>query len=83
MAPEVTHSERIVWSCVEAYSALSEEPQHREKAQVKGSDDAYLVVCTPAASGAKSVRLQLQGDWENSCSDEALLSSIKTQQEAQ
>jgi hypothetical protein len=82
MAPEVTHSERIVWSCVEAYSALSEEPQHREKAQVKGSDDAYWVVCTPAG-GAKSVRLQLQGDWENSCSDEALLSSIKIPQEAQ
>jgi hypothetical protein len=41
MAPEVTHSERIVWSCVEAYSGLSEDSQHREKAQVKGSDDAY------------------------------------------
>jgi len=80
MTREVTDSEGIVWSCAEAYSGLSEELQHSEKARVKGSDDAYWVVCTPAG-GEKSVRLQLQGDWENSCSDEALLSSIKTQQQ--
>ena len=82
MAREVTDSEGIVWSCIEAYSGLSEEAENREKAKVKGSDDAYWVACTPAG-GAKSVRLQLQGDWENSCSDEELLSSIKTQLEAQ
>ncbi|MEG3891816.1 hypothetical protein QT973_15465 [Microcoleus sp. Z1_A1] len=80
MTREVTDSEGIVWSCVEAYSGISDKPENREKAQVKGSDDAYWVVCTPAG-GAKSVRLRLEGDWENSCSDEALLSSIETQQQ--
>ncbi|MEG4342725.1 hypothetical protein QUB70_05450 [Microcoleus sp. A003_D6] len=57
MTREVTDSEGIVWSCVEAYSGLSDKPENREKAQVKGSDDAYWVVCTPAG-GAKSVWLQ-------------------------
>jgi hypothetical protein len=48
-------------------------------AQVKGQEGTYWVVCTPSG-GAKSVRLKLQGDWETSYSDEALLNEIQAQQ---
>lgn len=80
MAREVTDSDQVVWNCVEAYSGLSDSPENHEKAQVKGSDDQYWVVCTPGG-GAKSVRLKLQEEWETSYSDEELLKEIETQQE--
>ncbi len=82
MTREVTDKEGIAWSCKEAYSGLSEHPENHEKAQVKKTDNSYWVVCTPEG-GAKSVRLQLEGEWEKTCSNEALLSSIKSQQECE
>ncbi|MCT7950876.1 hypothetical protein NG798_13840 [Ancylothrix sp. C2] len=82
MTREVTDPEGITWSCTEAYSGLSDHAENHEKAQVKGSEDSYWVVCTPEG-GAKSVRLQLEGKWETSYSEEALLSEIKSQQESE
>lgn len=80
MARDVTDQDGVVWNCVEAYSGLSDSPENHEKAQVKGSDDQYWVVCTPEG-GAKSVRLKLKEEWESSYSDEELLKEIETQQD--
>jgi hypothetical protein len=78
MAREVTDADGITWTCVQAYAGLSDEAENREKAQVNGQHDTYWVVCTPSG-GTKSVRLELQGEWETSYSDSALLSEISAQ----
>lgn len=75
MEREVTDGEGLTWTCIQAYSGISEDA-----AQVKGDDDSYWVVCTPSG-GAKSVRLKLKGEWETAYSDEALLQEIATQGE--
>lgn len=75
MEREVTDGEGIAWTCIQALSGISEEA-----AKVDGKD-AYWVVCTPSG-GAKSVRIQLSGDWETTYSDEALLHKISASQEA-
>jgi hypothetical protein len=74
MEREVTNGEGITWTCVQAYSGISEDT-----AKVKGQEDSYWVVCTPSG-GAKSVRLKLQGDWEIEYSDAALLHKIAASQ---
>lgn len=79
MPRDVTDSEGITWSCIQAYSGLSETSENNEAAKVNGTKDTYHVVCTPSG-GAQSVRLKLQGDWENDYSDDDLLQEIQTQQ---
>ncbi len=66
------------WTCVQAFTGLSDQEEHPEAAQVKGKKDTYWVVCTPSG-GAQSVRLQLPGDWESTYSNEALLDAIAKQ----
>ena len=75
MAREVTDTDSITWSCIQAYAGLSDNEEKSDAAKVSGEDDAYWVVCTPSG-GAKSVRIKLSGDWENSYSDEELLDLI-------
>lgn len=79
MERTVSDRDGNTWSCVEAFTGLSDqESQHSEAAQVKGQEDTYWVVCTPSG-GAQSVRLKLSGDWRNAYSDEALLQEIAEQ----
>jgi hypothetical protein len=73
---EITDANGTTWSCVQAFTGLSNEAQ-QDAAQVKGEEDAYWVVCTPSG-GAQSVRLKLSGDWQNAYSDEELLHEIET-----
>ncbi|MBW4545192.1 MAG: hypothetical protein KME25_12205 [Symplocastrum torsivum CPER-KK1] len=80
MEREVKDTDGITWTCVQAYTGLSDGVQDQNAAQVKGTEDTYWVVCTPSG-GAKSVRLKLQGEWETSYSDEALLSEIEAQRQ--
>ncbi len=80
MEREVKDTDGITWTCVQAYTGLSDGVQDQDAAQVKGTDDTYWVVCTPSG-GAKSVRLKLQGEWETSYSDDALLSEIEAQRQ--
>ncbi|MGG6266869.1 hypothetical protein ACQ4M3_21510 [Leptolyngbya sp. AN03gr2] len=75
MERTVSDRDGITWSCIEAFTGLSDETEHSEAAQVKGQEDTYWVVCTPSG-GAQSVRLKLSGDWQNDYSDEALLQEI-------
>ena len=81
MAREVTDTDNITWSCVQAYSGLNDGEENNEAAKVSGEGDTYWVVCTPSG-GAKSVRLKLSGDWENSYSDEELLNQIQQELQA-
>jgi hypothetical protein len=80
MAREITDSDGITWTCVQAYAGLSDGEQNQAAAQVNAQKDTYWVVCTPSG-GAKSVRLELEGEWETSYSDEALLGAIEAQQQ--
>ena len=75
MAREVTDAEGVVWSCIQAFAGLGNNPEKTEAARVEGSSDRVHVVCTPSG-GAKSVRLELPGDWEKSMSDDVLLEAV-------
>jgi hypothetical protein len=79
MQREVTDTDGTTWTCVQAFSGLSDNAQTKDAAQVKGEPGTYWVVCTPSG-GAQSVRLKLQDEWETAYSDEALLNEIKAQQ---
>lgn len=79
MEREVTTVNGMTWTCVQAYTGLSDTEDKHDAAQVEGQEDTYWVVCTPSG-GAKSVRLKLHGDWKASYSDEALLNEIEAQQ---
>jgi hypothetical protein len=75
MPREVTDSEGIVWSCIQAFAGLGNDPEKTEAARVEGAADQVHVVCTPSG-GAKSVRLELPASWEKSMSDETLLEAV-------
>ena len=79
MEREVTDANGITWTCVQAYAGLSDRVENRAAAQVNEQKNTYRVVCTPSG-GAKSVRMELQGEWETSYSDEELLREIEQQQ---
>ncbi len=80
MTREVTDTDGITWTCAQAYAGLSDGIQDDAAAKVNDQKDTYWVVCTPSG-GAKSVRLELKGEWETSYSDEALLGEIEAQQQ--
>ncbi|HEY9693799.1 MAG TPA: hypothetical protein V6D15_16460 [Oculatellaceae cyanobacterium] len=82
MQREIANTDGVTWTCVQAYTGLTEGTENKDAASVKGEQDNYWVVCTPSG-GAKSVRLKLEGDWENTYSDEDLLNEITTQQQAE
>ncbi len=75
MAREVTDAEGITWSCIQAFSGLEDSAEKVAAARVDGARDRYHVVCTPSG-GAKSVRIELPGDWGEKLSDEELLRAI-------
>jgi hypothetical protein len=75
---EISDEEGITWTCVQAFAGLGEDAEKAEAARVEGSSDRYHVVCTPSG-GAKSIRLRLPGDWDESFTDEQLLDAIRAQ----
>ncbi len=80
MPREVTDSEGITWSCIQAFAGLGNDPEKTDAARVNGARDHVHVVCTPSG-GAKSVRLELPADWEKAMSDDALLEAVRAQLE--
>ena len=80
MPREVTDGEGVKWACVQAYGGLSEGEANEEAARVEGAGDLFQVVCTPSG-GAQTVRLELEGGWEESLSDEELLQRIGSARE--
>jgi len=77
MTREITDTNGVMWSCVQAFAGLGTDPEKADAARVNGSKDRFHVVCTPSG-GATSVRLELPGDWEESMPDDALLASIRS-----
>lgn len=77
MAREVTDKEGVTWACVQAYDGLGQKGENEEAARVEGEGDLFHVVCTPSG-GAQTVRLRLEGGWEESFSDEELLREIES-----
>lgn len=78
MPREVTDSDGITWTCIQAFAGLGKDPEKTEAARVEGAGNRFHVVCTPSG-GAKSVRVELPGNWEKGLSDEELLRSIRAQ----
>ncbi len=81
MERAVSDENGITWTCIQAFTGLSDDTENQEAAQVKGQEGTYWVVCTPSG-GAKSVRLKLPDGWENDYSDEALLHEIEAQSQS-
>ncbi|MCC5620534.1 hypothetical protein [Nostoc sp. CHAB 5715] len=56
MEREIKDSDGITWTCIQAFSGLSDISKAEDAAEVEGEPDTYWVVCTPSG-GAQSVRL--------------------------
>jgi len=75
---EVTDGEGTVWSCAQAYAGLSEDGEGGAAAsRAEAGGGPVEVVCTPSG-GAKTVRLELAPDWEQSLGDDALVGEIES-----
>lgn len=70
---EVTDADGIVWTCIQAFAGLGNDPAKEAAARVPG-EDRVAVVCTPSG-GARSVRLALPTGWAE-MEDAALLAAI-------
>ena len=80
MPREINGEDGIVWSCVEAYAGLSDEGGGEAAERAAADGGRPTVVCTPSG-GAKTVRLELPADWEESFDDARLLREIETHRE--
>jgi hypothetical protein len=78
MPREVSDGEGITWSCIQAFAGLGNDPEKTDAARVNGTHDQVHVVCTPSG-GAKSVRIELNVDWETSLHEDDLLQAIRSQ----
>jgi hypothetical protein len=78
MPREVKDADGVTWSCIQAFAGLGQDAEKKEAARVDGSRNRFHVVCTPSG-GAKSVRVELPGNWEKGLSDEELLQAIHAQ----
>ena len=78
MHRELTDADGVIWSCVQAFAGLGNDPEKAEAARVEGSADRFQVVCTPSG-GARSVRLELPRSWEERLTDEEILKAIHSQ----
>jgi hypothetical protein len=78
----VTGEDGTVWSCVQAYAGLAADGGGGGEAasRAEGEDGRVEVVCTPSG-GAKTVRLELAADWEESLGDDALAREIESRRE--
>ncbi len=78
MPREVTDHDGITWSCIQAFAGLGNDPDKAAAALVKGSGHLLHVTCTPSG-GARSVRLELPGGWEESVPDCEILDRIRSE----
>jgi hypothetical protein len=74
---EIVDDEGVQWSCIQAFAGLGNDPEKADAARVAGSGSHVHVVCTPSG-GAKSVRLELPENWEETMRDEDLLEAIRS-----
>ena len=76
MLREVIDANGIVWSCIQAFAGLGNDPVKSAAARVEGMHDRVHVVCTPGG-GARSVRIVMPGGWEDECPDAEILAAIR------
>lgn len=76
---EVTDSENINWTCVQAYGTLSKESADKAAELSEDTNGDVTVVCTPSG-GAQTVRLQLPKNWMEKVTDEELVKLIAANQ---
>ncbi len=76
MPREVTSTDGVTWSCIQAFAGLGNDPEKADAARVDGDSNRFHVVCTPSG-GAKSVRLELPSGWEEGVPDEELVEAIE------
>ena len=75
MARELTDTDGVAWTCVQAFAGLGEGSDKTEAARVDGTA-RFLGVCTPSG-GARSVRLALEAGWDAALTDDQLLDAIR------
>ena len=72
---EVTDSENIKWTCVQAYAGMEGKVSEKTEELSENNEGNVPVVCTPTG-GAQSVRIELAKEWEENQSDDALVEAI-------
>jgi hypothetical protein len=76
---ELQDEDNIRWQCVQAFSGVESSLSELAEAKSQNGSNTVTVVCTPSG-GAQSVRITVGKDWEESVSDDHLLSAIKKEQ---
>ena len=79
MPREVSDTDGIAWTCIQAFAGLGNDADKTEAARVQGTQDRVHVVCTPSG-GSRSVRVQLPEGWETALDDAGLLQAIAAAQ---
>lgn len=77
---EIQDADNVTWTCVQAYTSMTNGEKNADAATVEGTAGKVKVVCTPSGA-AQSVRLELPPDWLEALSDEQLMEEIQKQQE--
>jgi hypothetical protein len=72
---EVQDADGTRWVCVQALAGVDGAAAEAAAERIEGDDGRVPVVCTPSG-GAETTRVELEAGWEESVSDEALLSAI-------
>jgi hypothetical protein len=78
MPREITDTDGITWTCIQAFAGLGNGPAKTEAARVSGAADRFHVVCTPSG-GSRSVRIELPSGWEEACDDEEIVAAIRSE----
>ena len=72
---EVTDSNNVRWTCVQAYSGTDGKVSKKIE-EISETDEGLVpVICTPSG-GAQSVRVNLSKEWE-SFEDDQLIKAIE------
>lgn len=77
---EVTDNENTRWSCVQAYTMAGHKSGTNIDALAESDTGNVTVVCTPTG-GEKTVRLELQNNWLEEMTDDALVEAIQNEKE--
>lgn len=72
---EVQTQDNVLWTCVEALSGGEGKTVKQAGTPVQNENGTVPVVCTPNG-GERSIRLQFPPQWQDTCSDDALLDAI-------
>ncbi len=76
MPREVTDASGTKWTCIQTFAGLGVDAEKTRAARVDGATDRFRVVCTPSGD-AKSVQVELPGNWEADLPDDDLAEVIR------